>query len=292
MNERVWIQQHPGHALIPARHGRNLCDLCGTKGTDFRCSAGCDYDVCGKCCESAMGSSTAKEAKPGWAPQDSRSERPEQADQASISAEQRDDNDASGDDSAVEPTPAESWLDAAASSKAQMGDGADGEEDPATRSESSADNNLSWQEELAGYAAIPADVPLELPPMPKMFAATAPACAGDAAAGHGASARMPLPPQVPHGAQAGQPWWDPASAAWGLHPPPPGQRRRGVSAPHGQQHPQQWQAGSQMWLSGSQWMQGPWSPDSGFGPGATASGFGSPAPHVPSQNPAPQVHSL
>lgn len=282
MIDRVYIPQHPGHALIPAKHGRNLCDLCGTKGTDFRCSAGCDYDVCGKCCDSAVGSKTAQDAKPGWAPPDGRSAGPDPSDEVSSVAPPHGHDDAAGEDAVAEPTLAEQWLDTAASSKAQMGDGADGEEDPAMRSESSG-GEMSWQEEMAGYHhSVPTDAPLEPPPMPKMFAASVPACAGDAAAGYGASARMPPPPSR----LGGQTWWDPS---WGSQPQEPPQRRRGVSAPHAQQ---QWQGG-QMWLSGGeQWMQSQWGPDAGFGAGATASGFGRPAPQGQALDPAPQVHSL
>lgn len=272
-----YIKQHPGHALIPAKHGRNICDLCGTTGTDFRCSVGCDYDVCSRCCDSAVGSRTANDVKPGWAPPDGTSAGPIPSDQAPTEAEQLGNSAASGDESAAEPSLAEQWLDTAANSKARV----DGEEDLATRSESSH-GDLSWQEEMASYANFSEDAPLEPPPMPRMFAATSPACAGDAAAGHGTSVRMP-PPQPP-----GQTWWDPA---WGHQPPAPPQTRRAASAPHTQQ---QWQAGGQMWLSGQQWMQAPgtWPRDTGFGSGTTASGFGGPAPQGHSLGPAPEVHSL
>lgn len=38
-----------GHRLKQDRRLNNVCDLCDTQGTEYRCSQGCDYDTCQRC---------------------------------------------------------------------------------------------------------------------------------------------------------------------------------------------------------------------------------------------------
>mmetsp|Transcript_129972 Transcript_129972/g.290141 ORF Transcript_129972/g.290141 Transcript_129972/m.290141 type:complete len:580 (-) Transcript_129972:38-1777(-) len=38
-----------GHALLHVDRRRHLCDKCESVGTDYRCSQGCDYDLCTTC---------------------------------------------------------------------------------------------------------------------------------------------------------------------------------------------------------------------------------------------------
>jgi len=38
-----------GHSLVRERSERNWCDRCSGTCTSFRCSAGCDYDICQGC---------------------------------------------------------------------------------------------------------------------------------------------------------------------------------------------------------------------------------------------------
>lgn len=51
-----------GHALRYDRSRANACKLCGTADTAFRCSSGCDWDVCQKCFDAFRPSP----AKPCW----------------------------------------------------------------------------------------------------------------------------------------------------------------------------------------------------------------------------------
>ena len=39
---------HPHHLTSNVR-ASNLCDVCASEGTHFRCTEGCDYDICNKC---------------------------------------------------------------------------------------------------------------------------------------------------------------------------------------------------------------------------------------------------
>lgn len=38
-----------GHPMLPCENARHKCDVCGSKGTSFRCMLGCDYDMCTEC---------------------------------------------------------------------------------------------------------------------------------------------------------------------------------------------------------------------------------------------------
>merc|ERR1719461_1499128 len=42
------VDCHP-HRLRRDPRARHTCDVCGDTGTLFRCTAGCDYDVCDSC---------------------------------------------------------------------------------------------------------------------------------------------------------------------------------------------------------------------------------------------------
>lgn len=39
------------HRLVSHIRKRNICDECGSRGTQYRCPEGCDYDMCGRCFE-------------------------------------------------------------------------------------------------------------------------------------------------------------------------------------------------------------------------------------------------
>jgi len=56
-----------GHGLVAKVLAKNWCDLCKAKGiktigTDFRCSSGCDYDVCSKCAKDLLNAPAAASA--------------------------------------------------------------------------------------------------------------------------------------------------------------------------------------------------------------------------------------
>lgn len=44
-----------GHPMLPVEKPRHNCDLCGAKGTSYRCMLGCDYDLCLECNQLGQG---------------------------------------------------------------------------------------------------------------------------------------------------------------------------------------------------------------------------------------------
>jgi len=124
VHDRIWLPQHSQHALVPSRHARNLCDLCGAQGTDFRCSAGCDYDACASCCEAARVAGMARSGH-GEERGGERSEEPQvrgESEKASesASAQPGSGRDASEDLAPTEQSEAEQWLFSGASSKVRL----------------------------------------------------------------------------------------------------------------------------------------------------------------------------
>jgi len=51
-----------GHPMVIDPRWNHTCNLCGAKGTEFRCSANCDYDACGPCCSGEGQSSSLQES--------------------------------------------------------------------------------------------------------------------------------------------------------------------------------------------------------------------------------------
>lgn len=49
--------RHPAHQhdLVPMASMRHTCDVCGAKGTAYRCSRGCDWDLCERCLAGGAG---------------------------------------------------------------------------------------------------------------------------------------------------------------------------------------------------------------------------------------------
>ena len=52
-----------GHLLDPVHMPTSFCDVCDREGTAFRCSAGCDFDLCGPCLEEASQEEDGEEGK-------------------------------------------------------------------------------------------------------------------------------------------------------------------------------------------------------------------------------------
>lgn len=179
---RVWVPQHPKHPLVPKRTDRNLCDLCGKEGTDFRCSAGCDYDACADCCKPLLAQTEPADKEHAEAT------RPSSEDDEEVSG-------AAEANQADLTSVAEQWLDMATSTKASSGppDQIDGAVEQWSRT-SGGNGGGEMQEEALPRTVSAGDAAAGLPGQ----TSAVPRVTRQPAWGH-------TPPESPHGLRSTEP---------------------------------------------------------------------------------------